>query len=68
MTPNRRVTWQATSNDENFLATLGGAAAAWPVAARAQQAEQMGCIGVLIAPAESDPEGQLRIAAFRQGL
>jgi hypothetical protein len=28
MTPNRRVTWQATSNDEKFLATLGGAAAA----------------------------------------
>ena len=50
-----------------FITLLGGAVA-WPVAARAQQAEQMGCIGVLIAPAESDPEGQLRIAAFRQGL
>jgi ABC-type uncharacterized transport system substrate-binding protein len=45
-----------------------GAAAAWPLAARAQQAEQMRRIGVLIANAESDPEGQARIAAFQQGL
>src|SRR5262245_26050623 len=49
-----------------FLATLGGVAAAWPLAARAQQA--MRRIGVLMNLAESDPESQARIAAFREGL
>jgi hypothetical protein len=47
---------------------LLGAAAAWPRAARAQQGERMRRIGVLIANAESDPEGQARVAAFRQDL
>jgi hypothetical protein len=52
-----------------FLAALGGAAAAWPLAARAQQpAERVRRIGVLVGLAEDDPEGQARIAAFRQGL
>jgi putative tryptophan/tyrosine transport system substrate-binding protein len=51
-----------------FIFTLGGAAAAWPLAARAQQGERMRRIGVLVAYAESDPEAQTRIAAFRQGL
>jgi len=50
-----------------FLATLGGAAA-WPLAARAQQAERVRRIGVLITLAADDPEGQARVAAFRQGL
>jgi putative ABC transport system substrate-binding protein len=50
-----------------FITVLGGAVA-WPLAAGAQQGERMRRIGVLIALAESDPEGQLRIAAFRQGL
>src|SRR6516164_9326801 len=52
-----------------FITLLGGAAAAWPLAARAQQPERMRRIGVLIAGlTEKDSEGQLRMAAFRQGL
>ena len=51
-----------------FIAMLGGAAAAWPLAARAQQPSGMRRIGVLMNLAESDPEGQARIAAFREGL
>jgi putative tryptophan/tyrosine transport system substrate-binding protein len=51
-----------------FITLLGGATAAWPLAARAQQRERMRRIGVLVAYAESDPEAQARIAALRQGL
>jgi ABC-type uncharacterized transport system substrate-binding protein len=51
-----------------FLATLGGAAAAWPFAARAQQGERMRRIGILLNLASDDAEGQARLAAFHQGL
>jgi putative ABC transport system substrate-binding protein len=48
--------------------TLLGAAAAWPLAARAQQREQMRRIGVLMNLGSDDAEGQARNAAFLQGL
>ena len=47
---------------------LGGAAAAWPLAARAQQLQRMRRIGVLMSLSETDPDGQARIGALRQGL
>jgi putative ABC transport system substrate-binding protein len=51
-----------------FISVLGGAAIAWPLAARAQQPEQMRRIGVLMNRAADDPEGQAGVAAFQQGL
>ena len=51
-----------------FVALLGGAAAAWPLAARAQQGAPMRRIGVLMGFAESDPAAQSWLAAFRNAL
>jgi putative tryptophan/tyrosine transport system substrate-binding protein len=51
-----------------FLATLLGGAAAWPLAARAQQGEAMRRIGVLMNLTADDPESQRRMTAFVQGL
>ena len=51
----------------DFIMLFGGAAV-WPLAARAQQAEPVRRIGVLLSTTETDPEGQARVAALRQGL
>jgi len=51
-----------------FLTLLGGAAAGWPLAARAQQRERLRRIGVLMPSAADDPEFQARMTAFLQGL
>jgi len=51
-----------------FLAALGGAAAAWPLAARAQQTGKVLRIGFLFTGSLESPEGRLSIDALRQGL
>jgi putative ABC transport system substrate-binding protein len=51
-----------------FTTLLGGAAMAWPLVARAQQGERLRRIGVLMSDTADDPEAQVRLAAFLQGL
>ena len=56
------------SSRREFITLLGGAAVAWPLAARAQQGERMRRIGVLMNTGADEPESQARLAAFMQGL
>jgi putative tryptophan/tyrosine transport system substrate-binding protein len=51
-----------------FITLVGGTAAAWPLASRAQQPERMRRVGVLMALAADDPAGQARFVAFVQAL
>ncbi len=51
-----------------FITLIGVAAAAWPLTARAQRSGPMRRVAFLHGLAESDPEVQARIAAFREGL
>jgi putative tryptophan/tyrosine transport system substrate-binding protein len=55
-------------NRREFIALIGGAAAAWPLAARGQPRQRMRRIGVLMNLGADDPEGQARLAALHQGL
>jgi putative ABC transport system substrate-binding protein len=62
------VTNRLLHKRREFIALLGGAAAAWPFPLGAQQTDRVRSVGVLFGTTETDTEGQARAAALRQGL
>src|SRR5258705_13539182 len=64
----RQMQFDRVMYRREFITLLGGAAAAWPMVARAQQLERMRRIGVLMHTAADEPESQARLTAFMQGL
>src|SRR5688572_8880393 len=67
----RERAYDASRNDRSrreFITLLGGAAALWPLAPRAQERERVRRIGVLLPAAADNPEYQARVGAFHQGL
>src|SRR5262245_48974214 len=66
LAPEGRMT--VTIGRRELLAALGGAAAGWPLAARAQQTERMRRIGIIQPASSDDPEYQVRVGALLQEL
>jgi putative tryptophan/tyrosine transport system substrate-binding protein len=67
-TPDQLSAWTNPMRRRDFITLVGGGAAAWPFAARAQQLDRIRLIGMLIGYAESDSQVQAQIAAFRDEL